>query len=242
MECILGFYLRNKDWIDLIKDLVFLLGAFGVVRYLITWNYKSKVSQIERDLNFRDNLEHKLQDYVLEKHKNDIKDIGIRFIYWKNYPWSLENDAFKHYLFVRSFDNNVMPSGWIDKTGINFQKHFWHSSTSIYVDANGIFFFAPENGSYIGFKELKNKCLVKHMPFSNIVNYDFREYIEYEPVFYIKYPYTKYKKLYDSQYIVREKLDDNYFQEELKGNLQIKKPNCIKHHYLRLKFFIFAFH
>lgn len=235
MEHILLYYLENKSWIELGKDLVYFVGAAGIIGYLYNWNFKNKTQQIEQDLKIRDALEDKLQKYVIEKHKNGIKDIGIRFIHWKNYPWRLENDAFKHLLLARSYDKNTTPSGWIDKTGINFEEHLWFSSTSIFVDKDGIFFFATEKGPYKGFKELKNICLVIHMPFSSIVNFDFKEYIEYEPIFYIKYPYTKYKKLYDSRYVVREKPEDHYFQRELNRNLKIKKYHSVKYYYLKLR-------
>jgi len=134
-----------------------------------------------------------------------------------------------------------MPSGWINKTGLNFQENIWFTGKSIYVDKDGIFFFAPKGETYDNFEELADKCLIQHMPFSSIINYDFKEYIEYEPVFYIKYHYTKYSKLYSNHLIVREKAGKNYFSHELDRKLQISKPKSIQHLYIKLKIWLNTF-
>lgn len=151
--------------------------------------------QIEHDLATREKIEKELEEYVHKNRENDVSS-GIRLIYCKNYPWSLDNDGFKKLLFIETVAKNVMPYGWLNKTGINFQEHVWFLGYSIYIDKEGIFFSAGEGRSYRGFRELRDKRLVMHMPFSNIVNFDFKEYKEYEPVFYIRYRYNRFKKLY----------------------------------------------
>ena len=240
MEKLLTFYVCNKDWIDFVKDLVFFAGAVGLIKLLINWNFEKKKQRISENLRFRDEVEDKLQQYVLDKFKNGIKDIGIRLVHWKNYPWKLENDGFKHTLWVRQIDERTMPSGWIDNTGVNFREDPWFLGNSIYLDRNGIFFFDKVGQTFKGFQELKDVCWRLHMPFTNIINFDFKEFIEYEPVFYIRYPYKKYEKLYDDNYIIREKPGNRYFRTELMRSRQIKKPNSAKHWYLKLSILLKA--
>jgi hypothetical protein len=178
MEQILKFYSENETLINLIKDIVYFFGVFTVIKYLWNWNFVRKTEKIESNLNFRERIEAALDDYVIKENKNGIKDIGVRFVHWKNYPWHLQDDGYKHLLKVEYHGNQLLLSSWIDNVGIYFQEHLWFTSSSVYVDANGIFFFAPSDKIYKGFTEHKNKRLVVHLPFTNIVNFDFREVIE----------------------------------------------------------------
>lgn len=187
---VLNLYLDNKDWIELVKDAVFFYGAITIIKYLWNRNYTRKIKEIDNNLRFRERIEKALSDYVIQKHKNGIKGIAIRFVYWKNYPWKFQNDGFPHSLKIEYHNDQILGSSWIDNTGIYFQEPLWFSSSSVYVDANGIFFFARQGSVYKGFVEHSDKCLVTHLPFINIINFDFKEVIEYEPVFYIKYYYT----------------------------------------------------
>lgn len=229
METILSWYKDNEALINLIKDIVYFLGAFTLFKYLWSWNFNRKTEKIESNLKFRERIEIALDDYVIEQNRSNIKDIGIRFVYWKNYPWNLKNDGYKHFLNVQYHNNQLLASSWIDNTGIYFQEHLCWGSSSVYIDAIGIFFFAPKSRVYEGFEEHKNKRLVVHLPFTNIVNFDFREKIEYEPVFYIKHPYSKYKKLYSRKYLIREKLDDNYFCLELDGRKRLSRYSWLNY-------------
>lgn len=238
MENLLSLYTDNKNGIELAKDILYFLGFMGGIKLFLNWNFEKKKKRISENLKFRDELEGQLQQYVLDKYQNDIKDIGIRFVHWKNYPWGLKNDGFKHSLWLRNLGEGVMPSGWIDNTGVNISEHLWFYGKSVYVDSDGIFFFDKAGRAVKGFEELNNVCWILHMPFTNIVNFDFKEFIEYEPVFYIRYPYTKIKKLYDDNYIIREKPGEEYYRAELSRSMQIKKPNSIKHWYLRLSIFL----
>ena len=79
METILCWYKDNETLINFIKDIVYFLGAFTLIKYLWNWNYNRKTAQIESNLKFRERIESALEDYVIEKNKNGIKDIGIRF-------------------------------------------------------------------------------------------------------------------------------------------------------------------
>ena len=96
------------------------------------------------------------------------------------------------------------------------------------------FFIENENQRYKGFREFKNKCLVTHLPFANIVNFDFKEYLEYEPIFYTKYPHNNLE-LYNTALYLRERLNDPYFSKELTKGKFLKKYSKINHVILRIK-------
>lgn len=197
--------------LELIKKLL------SFIKTIWNWNFSRQVKLIENNLKFRERVELPLQQYIIENYKNGIKDIGIRFVYWKNYlnHIDVEDDGFKHFLRVEYNDGVLIDSSWLDNKGIFFQEHLWFYSRSVYEGKRGIFFFAPSGQNYYGFTEHRNCILIRHLPFANIINFDFKEVIEYEPVFYIKYKYTNYKKLYSSSYTIREKHGAPYFQLEL---------------------------
>ena len=127
-----------------------------------------------------------------------------------------------------------MPYGWIDNTGIFFTEPVWFFNQSFYIDKDDIFFLAKEGQNYEGFKELSNKILVRHMPFTKIVNYDFKERIEYEPIFYIKHSY-KCKKLYSDAYQINEKQGGEHFTYEVTRKKNLKKYSWIRYKLLKLK-------
>lgn len=227
LEQILIFYNSNGNLINLIKDIIYFAGAFALVRYLWNWRFIKQKERMDANLRFRERIESTLEAHVFKENKNGIKDIGIRFVYWKNYPDQLEEDGFKHLLRLEYHNEKLLGSGWLDSTGIYFQEHFWFRSTSIYVDALGLFFFAPSGRMYSGFTEHPNACLVMHLPFTNIINFDFREKIEYEPVFYTKYPHSKHQKLYSDYYIIRERLSDSPLHIKLNRRQQMKRYSKI---------------
>lgn len=242
MGWILNTYLEYKNWIELIKDFVFFAGAYVFFRsvvlffkYLKNKRFADVSEQIDKNLGFRKRIESELNDYVYDRYKNGKRDIAIRFVHWKNYPWKLDHDGFSHFLFCRSFDNNSLPFGYIDNTGINFQEHVWFYSRSLYVDANGIFFFDQKSKIIHGFKEISDCIMVIHLPYQNIINFDFREFIEHEPVFYIKYPYDNRRKLYDDKIIIREKHDTPYFRYELSLNNMLHKYTPLGYLCLKMK-------
>ncbi|MDD3183583.1 MAG: hypothetical protein PHD48_12400 [Alphaproteobacteria bacterium] len=236
MKDALSWYLTHQNEINLVKDLTFFFGAFGIVwsiwkffRHLATKEIALKTEQIKKNLRFREFLDSKLKEYVYEKHKNGVKDIAVRFVHWKNYPWNLENDGYKHLLFIRRMDERVLPSGWIDNTGVLIEEPVWWFSKSIYCDERGIFFIGDKNKLYPNFHEMKDCRLILHLPFSNIIDFDFEELIEYEPVFYIKHAYNRYTKLYDPTYVCREKEGCPYIRIELNRRYQIKGYSYLRH-------------
>jgi hypothetical protein len=225
-ETILSLYEQYTTLINFIKDIVSFAGIVTLFRYFYNWNYIRKTTQLQQNIEFRKKIESELESYVLEKHGNGCRNIDIRFIYWKNYPSQLDNDAFPHSLNIEYHNNTPLMSSWIDSTGIYFQQDI---SLSVYVHrCTGIFFIAPKGKQYREFTEYAEKRLITHLPFTNIVNFDFSEIIEYEPVFYTKHKYNKCKKLYSNNYTIREKLGDNISTLELDTRKKISKYSWIR--------------
>lgn len=237
MDFVLNLYLEYGDWINLAKDAVFFFGAIGIVKYLFNRRFEVKSNEIKDNLKARDNIEDKLNEYVFEKYRNGV-DVAVRCVYWKNYPWNLGDDGYKHLLFVRADDERTLPSGWIDNTGINFEEPLSFFGNSIYVDKNGIFFIAKKESRFEGFKELAGKRLVMRLPFFNIVNFDFKTRIEYEPIFYIKYRYDDFNKLYSYECVCRERSGEDWFRFELDRRYQLKQYSLWRYALMRIKIFM----
>lgn len=235
MEDVLKLYSENKVWIDFVKYwlefvsyIIVSLGAIKVIFYIYGLRFERKTNNIERDLKIRASLEEKLEKYIIGEHKSGRKDIAIRLVHWKNYPWKLDNDGYPRCLAIDYYHGDLQ-CGWIDKTGINVQEPVWLFSASIYVEKNGIFFVAPQGNRYNGFQELSDKCLRMHIPFSNIINFDFNKFVEYEPVFYIRCDY-RLRKLYDRVWVCREKREeDGWFMLELDSRYQIRKYSFLRY-------------
>jgi hypothetical protein len=85
---------------------------------------------------------------------------------------------------------------WMSNIGVLFQMHLWCTSTSCYIDKRGVFFFDDEGKTFPGFSEFRDGRLKVCLPYRNIAAFDFKEFLDNEPVFYIRYKYTDYRKLY----------------------------------------------
>jgi hypothetical protein len=220
---IINLYIDHRDSIDLLKDFTLFTSAYQFIKYICNKNYIQKKKNIDDDIKLRNKLESILSDYIREKNSNTIKDISIRFICWRNYPNQLDDDGFKHTLYIEYHNNVLIENSWFNRRGIYFQEDVWLTDSSIYIDKNGIHFFGKAGKVYTGFDEYNNIRLIYHLPFENIINFDFRNSIEYEPIFYIKYPYDLFKKLYSSTYCIREKSGEKYLNIELARNMALKK-------------------
>lgn len=220
-------YKNNLEPINMIKDMFVVGSVYEIIKYLFNKNRIEKENQLKSDLKFNKNIQTNLFEYVLLENKNEIKDICIRFIFIENYPWQIENisnDGFKHYLYVKTYENRIKFKTWIDHTGVWFKHHLWFSENSIYINSNDEYFITKKSQNYPNFQEYSNKIILLHLPFKNIIEVDFDNKIEYEPIFYIKYAYDDYKNLYDDQIIVINKNEDELLNLKLNRNNEIKPP------------------
>ncbi len=243
MDSLLALYREYKEWIELIKDLVFFVGAYTffhgtylLIKYLRNKRFEAVSSSIDSNLKFREKLEPLLREFVFDKAPN-TKDIAIRFVHWKNYPWNLSDDAYKFYLHIRYLDQTPH-YGWLDNTGVNFEQHPWSFGNSTYVDNNGIFFFAPKGLNTARFQEFTDTVLVLKMPFKNIINYDFRQLIEYEPVFYTRYYYNNWNKLYDDKVVLRNKEGCGHLIMDLSQKNMMRKYSRLRYGFILTKLWL----
>jgi hypothetical protein len=223
---IFDIYKIHHDKINLIKDLIFFAGAYKLYEFLKNKKLQYTSNKIIRDIEFRDNIEPQLSKYINEENGK-----AIRFVHWKNYL-NLENDGFKFFLRINYLDDKPY-YGWIDNNGLNFEERFYFDK-SVYIDKNNIFFIDKKNLIFRNFKELR--CVfILHLPFSNIINYDFLEKIEYEPVFYLKYYYNNWKKLYDDKIVIKAIDGEDWLMLELSQKKMLKKYSFLKYSLIKIK-------
>ncbi len=224
-------YLRYQNYINLAKDIIFFLGAWKIFSYLINKKFQDTCNQINENLALREKIEPQLKEFIQGEGR------CIRFVHWKNYPWSLAEDGFKFLLRI-NYENNKPSYGWIDNTGINFEEPpLKFLSQSVYLDKNGIFFIAEKNKKFKNFQEIRCSFIV-HLPFRNILNFDFKERIEYEPVFYTRYYYMDWKRNYDDLVILREIKGEEWLRYELSQKRMLKKYSLAGYIFLKIKLFI----
>ena len=252
MNYLLQFYLSNKDWIDLFRDILFFIGGLSLLRgvskhikFLRERRLADKTAAIRSDLDFREKLKEPLWEHVKEHCEEGLKDIGIRFVYWKNYPYGsttgADYDGFKEHLSVEYYKDKPHDNSWLNNTGVYFIYHLWFWEQSIYIGENKIFFFDKKGKNFEGFNEYSDCVAVYHLPFSNIVNFDFSERIEYEPIFYIKYKYTNIRKLYSNQIGIRSKKGEFLDIGLSELNLKNKMKKYAKWRYVYFKFRLYLY-
>ena len=229
---IIDLYLRYENQINLVKDLIFFAGAYKIFAYLKNKKFQDSCREINENLKFREKIEPQLEEFIRD---SEIKDISIRFVHWQNYPRKLSDDGYKLLLRI-NYDNDKPWYGWISNTGINFEQPLKFFSKSVYLDKNDIFFIADKDQKFKNFKEIRCTFIL-HLPFKNIINFDFKERIEYEPVFYTRYFYTNWKKNYDDLVILRELKGSEYFHYELSQKRVLKKYSLARYIFLKIKLF-----
>ena len=119
-----------------------------------------------------------------------------------------------------------------------FKEHIWFCSNSVYIDKSGIFFIDKKNEKHKNFNEITDCVLVLHMPFSNILNYDFKQYIEYEPIFYIKHEYLEWRNLYSDHVLLQEKEGTEHKCVELSQSKMIVRFSRFSYALMRIKLFL----
>lgn len=205
MKQVLEWYIRNKDYIDLVKDVVFMFGAvatfvgfYQFIKLLTQRKVLNKRQEMDNDARLYCEVHGKLKEYV-ESYgvkPDKLRDIGIRLLYIKNYPYNLDNDGFRQYLYYYFLTEDHNPSGYISGTDIYVLDHVWFWDYSVYFNPkNGKWFTDKKELVFRKYVELKYTHILKRIPFANIYGYDFdSDWADKgEPVFYTKYKYTNWK-------------------------------------------------
>ena len=205
MSEVIKWYIRHKDLIDLVKDIIFFIGAtatfigfYQFIKFLLQRKIINKRQEMKNDLRLYNEIHANLKEFVdsYNAKPNNLRDIGIRLLYIKNYPYKLDNDGYRQMLYYYFMSEHHKASGYISGKGLYVLEHLWHYSEAIYYNLKNKKWFIDKNGKkFKNYSELKHKQLVKRIPFSNIYGYDFNSdwADKGEPVFYTKYKYYKWK-------------------------------------------------
>lgn len=176
---------------DLHSAWAFLVNSIKNILNFVVYLKNRKLNAIRQiiayDIDFYQKFQNQLTRYV---DNQDNHEIGLRLIFWKNYPNNLNDDGYKYNLNITYFWERKTKDSYIDHNGILIREDIWFLQDSVYIDKYGIFFIAEENQNHAGFIEHSDVYLVRHIPFSNIIAYDFDRIIEHEPVIYTQYSYN----------------------------------------------------
>jgi hypothetical protein len=206
---IVQWHIDHQDYINLFKDLLFAIGViatfygyFKFLKFLARRKTLNKKQEMENDLKLYEAIHKRLKEYVddYDAKPNNLRDIGIRLLYMKNYPYNLDKDGFPEMLYYYFMSEHHKASGYISGKGLYVLEHLWFLSQAIYYNPKNEKWFIDDKGKkFKHYKQLKHKQLVKRIPFSNIYGYDFNSdwADKNEPVFYTKYKYYKWKLFAD---------------------------------------------
>lgn len=224
---------------QLLANLVVIVGAVPVFFWLKNRAFEKKKKEIADNLSIRDEIKEKLREHADGYDRREAQNIGIRLVHWKNYPWKLDDDGYKQTLYYDTNLDKRVGHGteFLGNTGIFVEDHIWYFSKSLYLGKYGIYIIDDSGKKIEGFEEVEQKIkIVDTLKYKYIVNWDFEEKIEYEPVFYMKYKYTN-KKLLENQIFAQNFDDDGiskglYFYETLDKRMRVESNKSIKYYYL----------
>jgi hypothetical protein len=202
---IVTWYVQYKNYFDFVKDILFAIGIiatfygyFRFLKFLTQRGALNKRQEMENDTKMYDEVHGKLKVFVdsYNASSEKLRDIGIRLLYIKNYPYKLENDGFSQMLYYYFLTDYHKASGYISSTGLYVMEHLWFWGDAVYYNPKNEKWFTDKKGlSFKKYRQLKHKQLVRRIPFASILGYDFdSDWADKgEPVFYTKYKYYKWK-------------------------------------------------
>jgi len=213
-----------SDYVQLTANAIVILGALPIFIWFKKRSFEKKKKEISDNLSIRKAITDSLREHADGYDRSEPHDIGIRLVHWKNYPWKLD-DGFKQNLY---YDINLpkrVSHGveFLTNTGILLEEHIWFLSKTIYLGKYGTHIIGDTGQKIKGFKEVKQRVKLIHtLKYKHIVNWDFEEKIEYEPVFYVKYKYTKRKLFEDEFFVVNS--EQNYDEQDNSKGLYLHEP------------------
>lgn len=203
---IVSWYAEHKDYFDFLKDVLFAVGLiatfygyFKFLKFLTQRGSLNKRQEMENDTRMYNEVHVKLKEFVdsyKDASSKNRRDIAIKLLYIKNYPYKLENDGYSQTLYYYFTSEYHQASGYVSTTGLYVMGYLGHFGNAIYYNRKSEKWFIDKEGlKFRKYKQLKHKQLVKRIPFANVLGYDFNsDWADYnEPVFYTKYKYYKWK-------------------------------------------------
>jgi hypothetical protein len=206
---IVAWYVQHKNSLDFVKDVLFAIGLiatfYGYIKFLAFLTQRgtlNKRQEMENDAKTYKEINDKLEQYVesFKATPSNMRGIGIRLLYIKNYPYNLDDDGFRQTLYYYFMSEYHKPSGYISSTGLYVMEDLWYVGSCIYYNPkNEKWFIDDKDLRFKNYHALKHKQLMKRIPFANILGYDFDAdwSDKEEPVFYTKYKYYKWKLFAD---------------------------------------------
>ncbi|GEM_PF-5405636 len=214
MQGIIDLYLRNKNLIEMLKDVGVIVGAWRFIKYVAHKRMSDKWREMQNDLAVYKGMGDKLKEYVDGLGATTsprLHDIYVCLMYIGNYPYDINDDGYRLSLFYRlsrspASNGKHIPLGYISGKGL----YVYSLSNIYYNQKNGRWFCSSHSDRMRkGYEKLDDYLLVMRIPFANILGYDFDSDISVngEPVVYTRYR-SSYLRLYadDVRFV---KLDDN---------------------------------
>lgn len=244
------FYYNNiKNIIDIIQDIVFIIGIFPIIVFVKNYLFNKKKEEIAGNLQIRKDIKEKLLEHANEYDRSSPKSVGIRLVHWKNYPWKLNNDGYKQILYYDvNMDKICHPrENFLSNTGILIEEDLGWFGKTVYKGKYGVYFIAKKDKIFRGFEEIKQDIkLVYTLKYKHIINWDFEEKIEYEPVFYTRYKYNN-QKLYENEFIVtnfygermpasENRVKGTFLWQQLNRKNKVSSNMSLKYFYLIIKY------
>lgn len=235
----------NKDYIELFKDVVFVFGViatfygyFKLLKFFARRKTLNKKQEMENDLRLYNEIHKKLKEHVddYDAKPGKLRDIGIRLLHIKNYPYNLKKDGYGHMLYYYFMSEHHKATGYISGKGLYVLEHLWFIGQAIYYNSKNEKWFIDEKGKkFKNYKQLPHKELVKRVPFSNIYGYDFNSdwADKGEPVFYTKYKYDRWKLFADDMDAVT--VDQEYHLAHKQELSKKNRARKIRSFFKRLK-------
>ena len=238
-----------KDSIEILKDIAFVISIFPIVIVVRKYLFNKKKEEIANNLKIRKEIQKKLLEYANGYDRSTPHPIGIRLVHWKNYPWKLEDDGYKQILYYDvDMDKFCQPqANFLSNTGILIESALWHFSKSVYLGKYDIYIIDKKGKKIRGFQEIEQDTKLVHtLKYKHIINWDFEEKIEYEPVFYTRYKYSN-KKLFENDFIIRNfygrrmpapenRTGGEYLCEVLNRSNKVSSNRSLKYFYLLIKY------
>ncbi|HSX30266.1 MAG TPA: hypothetical protein VLE73_06945 [Candidatus Saccharimonadales bacterium] len=192
-------------YVELVANAIVIVGALPVFFWLKNRAFERKKKEISDNLAIRSDIKERLREHADGYDRSKPHDIGIRLVHWKNYPWRLEDDGYKQLLYYDTNLDKRLPHGteFLTNTGILVEERIWFFDYSLYLGKYGIYSVGKSGQKMTGFREVRQKLkLVRTLKYKHIINWDFEEKIEYEPVFYTRYKYTS-RQLFEDEFFAQ---------------------------------------
>ena len=183
LENVVRWHAQHQDYINFFEDVIFAIGIvatfygfFKFLKFLTRRNVLHKRQEMENDARLFSEVHKKLKEYVdsYDATQKNPRDIGIRLLFIKNYPYKLEADGFRQELYYYFMSEHHKASGYVSGKGLYVMDHLWFFDNSIYYNPKTKKWFIDKKGlTFKRYRELKHKQLVKRIPFANIYGYDF---------------------------------------------------------------------